>query len=348
MAAKRDDLLTVQALRAIAALLVVAYHAVDQWGTHAAGLASDSLWPNGSAGVDIFFVISGLVMTISARRVAPQPQAWRIFLRQRLARIMPLYWLATTAKIVAVLALPMLATRTRLDPLYVGASYVLWPVHDLTGQIRPVLPVGWTLSYEMMFYLLIVAALAARLPIGRVVFPALAAFAAAGWLMPDGGFLSTIVLEFLFGLAIGAALQRGMRLPAPLAAPLLVAGLVAILLVPAESSAARPLTRGVPAACIVAASVSLEPVLARHLPRWLLAAGDASYATYLTHGFVVPLVFLIATRTGLSGWPELGLVVVAGLVASALVGQVTHAWVERPMMRWFRRRPPIPIIAVAG
>ncbi|HEY5083753.1 MAG TPA: acyltransferase family protein, partial [Rhizomicrobium sp.] len=63
MPPSRNDLLTVQALRAIAALMVVAYHCLDEWGTHTVGRSADTLWGNGSAGVDIFFVISGLVIT---------------------------------------------------------------------------------------------------------------------------------------------------------------------------------------------------------------------------------------------------------------------------------------------
>ena len=349
MTPRRDDLLTVQALRAVAALLVVAYHGLDQWATHAGGQTADAIWPNGSAGVDIFFVISGLVMTISARRVAERAHAWRIFMTQRLKRIMPLYWLVTTAKIAAVIALPALATRTRLDLPYVIASYALLPVRDWTGEIRPVLPVGWTLSYEMLFYLLVTCALAARVPILRVALPALAVFAAGAILTPAAwGFLNTIVLEFLFGVLLGIAIHRGLRAPRPVAVALLLVGSVAIVLMPPVSGLLRPLTWGVPAAGIVAGAVLLEKQLAPVLPRWLLAAGDASYATYLTHGFVVPLVFLVARHAGLQDMPLLVVTLLGSLFVSALVGQATHVWVERPMTNRLRRRPPIPTVAVVG
>jgi len=121
--ARRHELLGVQALRAVAALMVVAYHAVDQWTTHRAGYAPGDLWPNGSAGVDVFFVISGLVMTISVQRNAHRPHPAWSFARDRLIRIVPLYWIITTFKIAAVLALPALVARTQLDPLYVAGSY---------------------------------------------------------------------------------------------------------------------------------------------------------------------------------------------------------------------------------
>jgi len=60
-------------------------------------------------GVDIFFIISGFVMVISSRRLVDRPGAWLIFLRHRVVRIVPLYWLLTTAKIVAVMVLGVLS-----------------------------------------------------------------------------------------------------------------------------------------------------------------------------------------------------------------------------------------------
>jgi exopolysaccharide production protein ExoZ len=342
MPPSRNDLLTVQALRAIAALMVVAYHCLDTWGRHTVGRTADALWGNGSAGVDIFFVISGLVMTITAGRVSGRPHAAWVFLRQRLTRIVPLYWVVTTAKIVAVLALPALVSQTRLTALYVAGSYALVPVRDSTGDLRPILPVGWTLSYEMLFYLLVAIAVALRLPILRVALPALLLFASVA-LMDSSGFPNTIALEFLYGVGIGM-LSRDQTGPAGMlrtgvAAIVLVGGFAVILLAPSVSGAWRPITWGVPAACIVAGAVALEQRIRPVLAGWLLAAGDASYAIYLTHGFVVPLVFALVTKIQVPAAPSLAITMIGGLLLSLWVGNVTHAHVERPMLNWLRRRP---------
>jgi exopolysaccharide production protein ExoZ len=370
MSPRRDDLLTVQALRGIAALLVVAYHVIVQWAPHFGDRSADEIWGNGSAGVDIFFVISGLVMTISTSRVAGRPDAAWVFLRQRVTRIVPLYWVATTAKIAAVLALPVLATRTQLDPLYVIGSYLLLPVPDWLGQYSPVLPVGWTLTFEMLFYLLVAFALAVRMPILRIATPPLLLFAALAVFPSESAdtFYNTIVLEFLYGVGIGIlwgaqrgplqarrAAEAGVRGAASRlirleygAAILLVGGFAAILLVPEISGSWRPLTWGVPAACIVAGAVVLEPRLRPRLPAFLLSAGDASYAIYLTHGFVVPLVFVLIARADLSAGLSLAVMFVGALLISSLVGQATHVWLEKPMLRWLRRRPAATSIATAG
>jgi exopolysaccharide production protein ExoZ len=344
---RRNDLLGVQALRAVAALMVVAYHAVDQWTTHMPGYANRDYWPNGSAGVDIFFVISGLVMTISVQRNAARPHAAWTFSKDRIIRIVPLYWIVTTLKILAVLAAPELVTRTTLDPLYVAGSYALLPVHDATGIIRPVLPVGWTLTYEMFFYILVAAALLLRAPLGRICIPVLLAFAAFTFVLPAESFADTIVVEFIFGIAIGNLIPRLQALPPAVGA---VVGPVAFLLlatVPIGDGLARPLTWGIPAACIVAATVSTELSLRRHLPRWLLAAGNASYATYLTHGFVIPVAFILCRSIPVD-WAGLAAMITISFVVSAMAGQVTHQLVEQPLLLRLRTRRPVSTMPAPG
>src|SRR5215208_5827615 len=146
-----SSFLTVQALRAIAALLVVAYHAFDMWGLRTNHTASAYSWINGAAGVDIFFIISGFVMVISSRRIDSQPGAWWTFIKHRIVRIVPLYWLLTTAKLLLVLFFSDLALRSSLEFDYVARSYLFFPVVDGAGHFRPLLPVGWTLTYEFLF-----------------------------------------------------------------------------------------------------------------------------------------------------------------------------------------------------
>jgi peptidoglycan/LPS O-acetylase OafA/YrhL len=116
-------------------------------------------WENGAAGVDIFFIISGFVMVISSRRFVDRAGTWLIFLRHRAVRIVPLYWLLTTVKIIAVAILGGVVLRTGLGFNFVTGSYLFLPVTDSAGHFRPVLPVGWTLTYEFLFYLLFAAAL---------------------------------------------------------------------------------------------------------------------------------------------------------------------------------------------
>jgi exopolysaccharide production protein ExoZ len=335
---KRDTLLGIQCLRAVAALLVVVYHGVREWTAHIPGYTpAVDYWPNPSAGVDIFFVISGLVMTLSAqqhlRRINP---AWS-FIRDRITRIVPLYWIMTTLKIGLVMAFPALVTRTFVAPLYILGSYALWPVRDLSGNIGPVLPQAWTLSYEMFFYLLIATALALRIPSTRVCVPILLIVAAAGYFGPPGQFANTIVVEFIFGIIIGQSVSQLQALPPAWGGMIGGVALIILLTVPGISTNARPLTWGLPAACIVATVVATEMRLRRIVPRWLLAAGNASYATYLTPGGG-QAARLLCARLMAPDWSGLLATAVVSLVTSALAGQLIHQIIEKPILLRLRFR----------
>lgn len=134
----------IQALRALAAVLVVTFHTGYIWPT---GFAV------GSFGVDVFFVISGYIM---ARICDGNPS---FFLRRRLIRIVPPYWVLTLGIFVLAWKLPQLTGTTRTTPSELLESLFFIPFIKATGLFRPVLFVGWSLNYEMLFYLAIAGAL---------------------------------------------------------------------------------------------------------------------------------------------------------------------------------------------
>jgi exopolysaccharide production protein ExoZ len=319
-ASSPTNFLTIQALRAVAALLVVLLHAFETWGERVDSAAPGVSWDNGAAGVDIFFIISGFVMVISSRRLVDPPGAWRTFLQHRVVRIVPLYWLLTTVKILAVVALGGVVLRTGLGFDFVAGSYLFLPVTDSAGHFRPVLPVGWTLTYEFLFYLLFAAALAMRVDVLRTIIPGLGLIAVAAlartetW--PSWTILfDTIVVEFVFGVMLAKWTLRGFRLPPAIAGIFVLCGFGLILILPMVSGNMRVITWGIPAFAIVAGAVSLEPLVAP-APRWLLTLGDASYSIYLSHGFVLPALGLLFGRMVSSGvWTE-GLTIILCLMSA--------------------------------
>ena len=82
----------------------------------------------------------------------------------------------------------------------------------------------------------------------------------------------------------------------------------------------------------------MEELCRRRLPRWLLEAGNASYAIYLVHLFVVGVVWVAVLRLGGRGYPALAALISASLLACLVAGEVVHRLVELPLMRLFRRR----------
>ena len=86
---------TLQALRAAAALMVVLDHCIYLWLVGVRHRPDADFWMNGAAGVDIFFVISGFVITVSLPGLEKSAMPAVEFLRRRITRIVPLYWIAT-------------------------------------------------------------------------------------------------------------------------------------------------------------------------------------------------------------------------------------------------------------
>src|SRR5437868_4658729 len=100
----RQRVESIQLLRALAASLVVGHHV-------ALFLATRSKFPElavGAFGVDIFFPISGFVICLTAPKLT-----WKEFLVRRIARVVPIYWVATIAKVGAVLLVPAMAAQYR-------------------------------------------------------------------------------------------------------------------------------------------------------------------------------------------------------------------------------------------
>lgn len=333
-----------QGLRFVAASLVVAMHASLYMAQRTQGLATADYWQAGGFGVDIFFVISGFVMGYTSPVSGPWgrlnvAEAWAFLLR-RLVRIVPMYWLYTLAKLAVLLLLPSLALRNSLDPSHLLASFAFWPHRDAAGAFFPLLQVGWTLNFEMLFYAVYALALLWRLP----ALPwTLLCYAALVGLAQWGGadsawafWAQPLFLEFALGLALAS-----LRAPLERLGPVLGLGLAALGWAlwavgwPAPAWAAV-LASGLPALLIVAGTLGLEPWFRQmRCAAWLNRGGDISYAIYLGHTFVVPLLVAGLVRLG---WPSAAWAVLLSLLLVPLVADVIYRWVERPCTRALKAR----------
>jgi peptidoglycan/LPS O-acetylase OafA/YrhL len=331
---------SLQALRALAALLVVALHALAT--LRAAGRQSalaDAIGPYGHVGVDIFFVLSGLLMVATTAHAAPGLASAGAFLRARLRRIVPLYWLLTSAKVALLVLVPgMLLGARPADAWHILASYLFLPAYGPDGQAVPVLYQGWTLHYEMFFY----AAFAALLCITRrrlvaalsLAFLALAALAPYASGLVGHFYTDSLLLEFLFGCWLGALYVRGWTLPAP--AALVSAGLALALVLWQGAGLPRGLQLGMPAALLVAACLSLERRGAWPRMAVLERIGDSSYALYLSHIFVQSLLLRLLLRPGVLQRAPGDLLFVLITAACAVAAWVLYRLVERPLDRMLR------------
>lgn len=329
----------VQALRGLAALLVVLFHLVDAEQIYGKGpMLLDGIARLGFVGVDVFFVISGFVMMTIARNRFGQPAEARIFLMRRAVRILPLYWFYTTA-VVALLFIPN-AVDASYHAKSVWASFMLWPQETL-----PLLQVGWTLIYEAFFYLVMATGIA-FVP-GRYTAAFLAAWAALLALLqafqPHAPWFAVVSnpmgWEFIAGAFVGMYFNR---LPLWCARVALVAGIVGAGMAAAVLSAADmvdqdPLRRtmlfGTCSALVVAGITRRESAgLWRAHPLWRLI-GDASYSIYLSHLFVVTLAARLWGRSGFNGsLATHALFIAAAILLSVAVGIASYTLLEKPIV----------------
>lgn len=355
-----SHLVGLQALRAVAAMMVVVKHASQV-------TSGASPWLDlGEAGVDIFFVISGFVMAWTTRLGAPPAAAaaraderWRetrAFVGKRLLRIVPLYWLASLWTARRELAQGHFGTPLLKDFFFVPHASVA-EAH----RIFPLLTPGWTLNYEMFFYALVALSLLAPLRRPWLLLGVLAVLAATGSALPGADFTvpdepfawqgaaddsaalllhfytSNILLEFGFGVMLAGWMRRH---AAP-AWPRWIFFLLALAgfagLAAGHAFWPRGLCQGLPAALIVwSATLALR---GWRLPRTELL-GAASYAIYLFHWASFGLTKPLAARLGeTDGHPaRIAALIGADVLVAVVAGVVVHVLVERPFMRAVKTR----------
>jgi exopolysaccharide production protein ExoZ len=208
---------SLQALRAVAASLVVADHALlDVTRGDVENSATSLAWMMGRIGVAIFFVISGFIMVHISWDDFGRRGAAAEFLRRRVVRIVPLYWLAT----IAAFGFHKVSETHGADAGWpeLLRSILFIPYSNDDGGWAPILAQGWTLNYEMFFYALFAAALSFRRQIAvPAIVGTLVIFTFAGSFLTPGilAYLSSpIVLLFVVGIGL-AVLWRSYGLVEP-------------------------------------------------------------------------------------------------------------------------------------
>lgn len=329
-------LVHIQILRLLAAVAVVAFHA---WGAAPEGFKVPEsviafVLAHGGHGVDLFFVISGFIIFYATHRAALAPLE---FLRRRVERIAPLYFLVTFAVVILATTLPdTFGTEGWYTPRHILKSLAFIAFTD--GEM-PVVYLGWSLEYEMYFYLAVTLLMALTRDVWRnvvVIFSSLAMFGQVPGVSAALGhyffFVDPMILEFVFGI-IAASLFVSGRIGWPIA----VAAAAAVVAVLAADPANRAIVFGLPSACLVAAAAFASR--RRIDPSWperaLARLGDASYSIYLVQVQTVTLAN--AAIAGLVPVipPVLLVILTSGIVVA--LGLLLNVVAERPLLDLCRR-----------
>jgi len=308
----KSTVISIQILRGVAALLVAFVHLPP--GTFP---ASAEIF-RGAIGVDLFFIISGYIMAMKVDTVKQGFPTAIQFLQRRLLRIYPLYWIITTLFLLFWLNRGPLA-RPFIDYLY---DYALIPKFAGGIYVFPVIGAGWSLSFELFFYLCLTFLLALRAATFFPISAAILSLVAIGWVFPVQDAVLNLVtsplnLEFLFGVWIYSARKESsiasLRTLNKWSWLLLVAVIPFLLWVktgtteysvdayrlgtihlPDLSFWPRWLAWGVPSAMALYGFLALEPRLQKYKTNSLLRLsmffGNASYSLYLTHQLTIVLL----------------------------------------------------------
>jgi exopolysaccharide production protein ExoZ len=323
------QLYSIQYARGLAALAVVL--------SHTGAYGSGKLFHIGSAGVDIFFVISGFVMWTTTTSRVQTPAA---FIQNRIVRIVPMYWLVTLSLVLAATCVPALFPRLKIDAEHVVASLMFIPSRSpFNGELWPVLVQGWTLNYEMFFYtgfaLMLFLPQRLRLPAMSLT---LGSLALSGMFYAGKNplvlvYTDPVMLEFLAGMVLGVAYRKNMLPSWQMGWGLFVTGSVLFLIgALTDLTSPRIIVWGVPAVCLVSGLLIVEVKRGIRVDRAAAMLGDASYSIYLTHGLVISALAKAAAALN----PAL-FVAICPVVAAA-AGVLAWKYIERPLTDALRSR----------
>ncbi len=314
-----------QYLRAVAALAVVYSHAVIQ---------VDSYFPRlpefGSFGVDIFFVISGFIMVYIAK---PNDTPSRFF-SNRVRRVVPLYWFFTLLMGMVLIVVPGVFKTTvfQWDALLMSLIFIPHFSVAQADVVWPIVAPGWSLNYEMFFYLLFALSLllTQRVRLAFITLMIFAVYAIARLVDSDSAidsfYSNAITFEFVFGMLLAASWKRGLRLSPAVGMTLIVVGFITLFM---QLPLPRIAEFGIPSLLIVAGCLYVRAPE----NRLLVLLGDASYALYLSHIFTLGLTRKILPPVLGDGPLAPLLFVLISLLVCIVVSVLAHLFIDNWLLR---------------
>jgi exopolysaccharide production protein ExoZ len=299
----------------------------------------------GNFGVSVFFLLSGYIM---ASICATDTDS---FLRRRMIRVIPSYWLTTIVLYCLAAKFPHLLNATQAVPVELLKSLLFIPFMKQNGLLQPILFIGWTINYEMLFYVVLALSL--------VVFKRMPLQGATAILLSIMGICSLfartsvvarfysdpIILEFILGLIAFYCVQAipnqsAQRLRYIWAVTMIIC-LIALPLVEALDlyPAASPLIRfGLLSFLLIWSSCLLALGGNDIRPGLIVLIGDASYVLYLTHFYVDSFLEKVVARR----IPVFHVATTFGCVFSILVAIgvsiLLYLKMEKPALNCLTRR----------
>lgn len=362
---RKMKLNSIQFLRAVAALLVVYEHSMNVQVKYSVSQEQGLFHLNhfGCIGVDLFFVISGFIITYVANKYNGTSHGL-YFLAKRFGRINPVYYIATLFYL-AVYILRIAIYHESIEDslkeigLQVSDSLLIFPTTSIVDSFSPLLVVGWTLAFEWLFYILFFSLIAFNVKrkalflggiiLCLVIIGRISHFNDLRMIFPT----NPIMIEFLFGVIICYFYLNVKKISALVGAILLASGVLGYLLMviygfghvwhyqlvlSGDESMNRVLNWGVPSSFIVAGAVILEKE-GRLNSLWSnkvsILMGDASYSIYLVHLTVLNLLILLYLKTGF--FMQADVMIWFQVIVAVAISIVFYKLVEKPLLGYINR-----------
>lgn len=355
---------SIQFLRGIAALLVVYEHSMEVQIRYGSSLQQDFYFLDnfGCIGVDLFFVISGFIITYVANKYQGIDDGLR-FLEKRFYRVNPIYYIASLI-FMGIIFIYLKGNNTPLSK-WVGSlldTLIIVPASGDVNLFNPILVVGWTLAFEWLFYIYFFLLILAK--IKNKTFSLLITillFVIIGALLNFNDFrlqfiTNPIMLEFVLGVFIYHLYMSKIKITKWVGFIFLALGVICYLLlirfgygdvwyykkiITGDSSLSKFFFWGLPSSFIVAGSVLLEKnghLINLWSNRWMALIGNASYSIYLIH-FSALLLFRIFYRQNPNFHPS-DLMIWIQLIIAVAISIVYYKLVEKPLLNYFQKKPP--------
>ncbi|NBJ33769.1 acyltransferase family protein [Serratia fonticola] len=339
---------SIQSLRAIAAILVVIDHTITQFNlynnyTGVFGAVLKNIESFGIVGVYVFFIISGYIMAMTTYNYDGGVSDAYVFIKKRLFRIFPAYWIWLT--ILTIMWIAGVALRSHDYSLTkIVSSYLLLPYFDgVKSGINPILSQGWTLIYEMFYYYIFAFFILLKVKSKLMVLLIALSFLAITVLAKSASFSSEslnilfssgVVFFFPLGMFIFQYQKNITKLFFPTTSKvityIILAGVMLYVIFRKDNEFYTESN-------VVCATLIFFIFFASNIKTYLLSIiGDASYSIYLSHTFIVMAYGIISKSSRFS--PNLLLIMsVFVFLASIAFGIASYYLIENRIHNMTKR-----------
>lgn len=357
MGTVKDKLYSLQICRGIAACLVILYHFSESSNYFLRETPFASFFMFGHSGVSFFFVLSGFIIFYVHRKDIGLPKKIPVYLFKRAIRIYPFYW---PVLIVVTAGYLIFGTHPGgFDVASINFDYFLRSAFLVEYTKHPIVVIAWTLVHEVFFYFLFLFLLLSK-RLGMIIFSLWGIFIIlSSWydLTYHSSFINFIAsyynLEFLMGSIVAVIVFRYnsfIKFPYFI----FLFGLICFItngIVEVYYSKKlifyneelQNLIYGISSSFITLGIVKIEMSRNMLFPKIFVLMGEASYSIYLTHNYVLGVLFRIFEKiifkfSLLMRMTVIDCMLVVSFLVSVFIG-IAYYWLcERPILQYLRNK----------